>query len=246
MIIVSIFFVLIMKQLHPVQLSILTKLLFAPQLSYSDLKVDETMWGNQFSFHLHQLESFGYIEKSRDMRQLTPTGKEYANRISDESQQIEQTPKVSVLIWCTRDSVDGIEYLIYTRLKHPFYGKQWLFGWKIKYGETVQEAAQRELLEETWYRGVAKLIGVKHYLVYSPDWWTLLEDKYMRLCAIHNPQWEFISCDEGDYQWVSVSQLNKVVTNHFNRDDFDQLIDWIDRSQESLYFSEVKECTSDF
>lgn len=204
------------------------------------------MGGNQFSFHLHQLEELWYVVKLWDRRLLTLEGKEYAGRISDESQKIEKQPKLSVLLWCTRDGVDGLELLVYTRLKHPFYGKQWLFGGKIKYGETIEQSAERELYEETGYIGSAKLIGVKHYLVYSDTNHQLLEDKYMRVCAIHNPSEEFTPCNEGDYQRIKTSELESKITNHFNRDDFEELTYWIFHPHNELYFSQVREVTGDF
>lgn len=235
-----------MKQLHPIQLWVLTKLLFAPQLSYSDIKPSDDIWGNQFSFHLHQLEELWYIIKGESGWQLTLIGKEYANRISDETQKIEKLPKVSVLLWCTRDGVAGLELLIYTRFKHPFYGKQWLFGGKVKYGETIEQAAERELYEETGYVGQATLVGVKHYLVYSATTEQLLEDKYMRVCSVNNPHWEFVPCDEWEYQRIPVSELGTQITNHFNVDDFEELVWWILWSHDSMHFSQVQEYTSDF
>jgi 8-oxo-dGTP pyrophosphatase MutT (NUDIX family) len=62
-----------------------------------------------------------------------------------------------------------------------------LFGGKVKYGETIEQAAERELYEETGYVGQATLVGVKHYLVYSATTEQLLEDKYMRVCSVNNP-----------------------------------------------------------
>jgi hypothetical protein len=49
--------VFLMKQLHPIQLKILKKLLFAPQLKYTELKPEEHIENNQLSFHLNTLIS---------------------------------------------------------------------------------------------------------------------------------------------------------------------------------------------
>jgi hypothetical protein len=87
---------------------------------------------------------------------------------------------------------------------------------------------------------------MKHYLVYSDEDHQLLEDKYMRVCAVHNPSGEFAPCDEGDYQWIKISQLEQTITNHFNRDDFEELTNWIFHPRNELYFSQVKEVTGDF
>lgn len=68
----------------------------------------------------------------------------------------------------------------------------------------------------------------------------------MRVCAVHNPSGVFVPCDEGEYQWISVSQLEQKITNHFNHDDFDELMSWILQPRNELYFSQVREVMGDF
>jgi len=113
-----------MKQLHPLQLKMLKKLLFAPQMKYTELKPEEHIENNQFSFHLNALITMGYIKKIDPYYILTTQGKEYANRMDAGELQIQLQAKVGVLVCATRGQGDSQEYLIYTRKKHPFFGKQ--------------------------------------------------------------------------------------------------------------------------
>ena len=113
-----------MKQLHPIQLKILKKLLFAPQLKYTELKPEEHIENNQFSFHLNTLINIVYIKKVDQYYILTAQGKEYANRMDAGELQIKLQAKTGVLVCATRGQDNKKEYLIYTRKKHPFFGKQ--------------------------------------------------------------------------------------------------------------------------
>ena len=113
-----------MKQLHPIQLKILKKLLFAPQLKYTELKPEEHIENNQLSFHLNTLISIGHIEKVDQHYILTTQGKEYANRMDSGELYVQLQAKTGVLVCATRGQGDAQEYLIYTRKKHPFFGKQ--------------------------------------------------------------------------------------------------------------------------
>jgi hypothetical protein len=115
-----------MKQLHPLQLKMLKKLLFAPQLKYTELKPEEHIENNQLSFHLNTLITMGYIQKIDQHYVLTAQGKEYANRMDSGEHHVQLQAKVGVLVCATRGQGDNIEYLIYTRGKHPFFGKQGL------------------------------------------------------------------------------------------------------------------------
>ena len=113
-----------MKQLHPIQLKILKKLLFAPQLKYTELKPEEHIENNQLSFHLNTLITMGHIEKVDQHYILTAQGKEYSNRMDSGELHVQLQAKTGVLVCATRGQGDAQEYLIYTRKKHPFFGKQ--------------------------------------------------------------------------------------------------------------------------
>ena len=205
-----------MKQLHGIQLQILKKLLFSNGLRYSRLKPDPEMENNQLDFHLDRLIGGGYIAKGKNDYSLTSFGKEYANRMDTEEVVIAKQSKVGVLICCTRKMGGQLQYLIYTRLKQPFFGCQGFMSGKVRYGEKVIETAKRELKEETGLNGNSQIVAIKHFLVFDKSTKELVEDKFMFLCKVDNPRGDLVAENgEGKYEWVNEKDLKSYVTNHF-------------------------------
>lgn len=204
-----------MKQLHEIQLAILKKLLFAERLRFSEMKPDAEMENNQFTWHLDQIVEAGYVRKDGIGYRLTDRGKEYANQMDTEQKKIMRQAKLGVMICCVRGEEKDKEYLIYTRLKHPFFGCQGFPTGKIGYGEQVMETAKRELEEETGLIGEPTLITIRHYRVFRKQTGELVEDKFLFLCAFSNPRGALQPSDEGEYAWVKESEFAKYVTNPF-------------------------------
>lgn len=204
-----------MKQLHNIQLEILKQLLFAPSLRYAKLKPNPEMENNQFDFHLNQLIDGGYIVKKEKGYCLTNFGKEYANRMDTEQTIIAKQSKISAWVCCVRTIGGNKQYLIYTRLKQPFYGCQGFMSGKVAYGEKVLEAAKRELKEETGLEGTAQIVSIKHFLVFDKQTNDLVEDKFMFLCLVKEPKGKLKPNNEGNYEWVDENKLKQYVTNHF-------------------------------
>lgn len=204
-----------MRQLHETQLQILKKLLFAAELRYAQIKPDPEMENNQFDFHLDQLVDGGYIAKKEKGYSLTNFGKEYANRMDTEEVLIAKQSKISAWVCCIREEKERKQYLIYTRLKQPFYGCQGFMSGKVKYGEKIIDAAKRELREETGLEGEPKIVNAKHFLVYDKETNGLVEDKFMYLCVVRNPTGELRPHVEGLYRWVDELDVKKFITNPF-------------------------------
>lgn len=200
--------------MHAIQLGILHKLLFSPSLPYSKLKPSSQMENNQFDFHLDQVMKAGYIAKQGRVYILTDQGKEYANMIDRDAQSVTKQAKISMAV-CPRRIVDGKkQFLIYTRLKHPFYKCQGFLSGKVGYGEAVIDAVKRELKEETNLEGEPVITSIRHYRVYNQDA-MLLEDKFMFFCVVDNPRGDLIESEEGMYEWIDEENLFSYVTNHF-------------------------------
>ncbi len=203
------------NDLHPLQMDILNKLLFHPKSRYTDLRPNADVENNKLNFHLNQLQDLGLITKLDDRYDLTASGKEFAGRIDTDNLIIQKQAKISVSICCVREAGNAKEYLIYTRLKQPFYGCQGFISGKVSYGETVETTAHRELQEETGLLGEAKIAVLKHYHVFDQTSRELLEDTFRFFCLIENPTGELHQSDEGKYEWVKRADLPKYVTNHF-------------------------------
>lgn len=136
-------------QLHYLQTEILKKLSFSPKLKFNQLLI-ENLESVHMNYHLKRLMSYGLVMKDKEYYLLTELGKDYTNRLDDVVKDIERQPKTSILIIGVRENKQGeIEFLLTKRLKHPFFGKIAELTGKIRFGETFEEAAKRELFEET-------------------------------------------------------------------------------------------------
>lgn len=204
-----------MPELHPIQIQILKKLLFNPKLRYTDLRPSEEIENNKLNFHLNQLQEQGFITKDSQFYSLTNSGKEFAGRLDTQNLQVKKQAKISASICPVRNTGKETEYLIYTRLKAPFYGCQGFMSGKVDYGEHVSVGAARELFEETNLKGEVRIVALKHYKVFDKTSKALLEDKFMFFCIVENPTGELIPSDEGKYEWVAESKLKDYITNHF-------------------------------
>jgi 8-oxo-dGTP pyrophosphatase MutT (NUDIX family) len=237
-----------MNQLHRLQLEILKKLVFAPNLRYSDLKPQDIIENNQLDFHLNRLIEMGFVKKDEHKYSLTDAGKEYTTRLDTDDVTIIKQAKLSAWIGCIRTIGDKREFLIYTRLKHPFYGCQGFGGGRIKFGEKIIEAAKREFKEETGLIGEPIIVKVIHYRVFDKKTNQLLEDKLMFLNKIENPKGKLISTnEEGKYEWVKEENLYKYVTNHFeNMDAFRAQVDAIRNFNSNVSIEEIDHWSSKF
>lgn len=203
-----------MNKLHSIQNQILKKLMFATSLRYTEMKPDKDMENNQFQFHLDQLIKNEFIVKENSTYKLANKGKQYIKKMDDVPGQIIKQAHLSVRIVCTREIQNEKEYLFYTRLKHPYYGCQGFPAGKLEHGEKLEEAAKRELLEETGLNGHAKLAAITHYLDLDKNGECLI-DKIMFLFIVKNPEGKLEGSHEGKYEWVNESDIKKAITKPF-------------------------------
>lgn len=232
---------------HETQIGILNKLLFAEKLRYKDLKFDENVENNTFQFHLNKVIEIGFIEKIGSYYSLTKEGKKFANHIVTEKNQLIKPRKISVHLYCIRGEEDAQECLIYTRKKHPFYGKQGFPAGKVDQGEIFSNAASRELLEETNLSGNPILFNIFHILVKDAKSKELLDDKLFLDFFILNPTGKLKGSNEGEYTWVPVVSLKEHIKNPF--DDVEIYLKAIYRIKNykgTISFDEKEHFTEDF
>jgi DNA-binding HxlR family transcriptional regulator len=191
--------------IHDAQAVILRELLFHQDVGFAKLQKLTGMTSDHFNFHLQKLIELKLIEKiSRGKYSLTPRGKEYANKLDTDNNTIERQPKAAVILSIERDSKNGKEYLFQERLKQPYYGFYGFPTGKIRWGETVLQTAERELMEETGLRADCNIAGVYHELVYQKETGEQLEDKLFFVVSCKKVSGKLIKEFEGGRnQWMT-------------------------------------------
>ena len=96
---------------------------------------------------------------------------------------IERQPKVAVLLVVERynPKTHMAEYLLQKRLKHPYFGFWGAPTGTVRWGETLLDAAARELKEETGLTGVFEYRGIYHERVRRQATGEIIEDKLFQL-----------------------------------------------------------------
>lgn len=148
-------------EMHLIQKHILRLLTKSKGMRYRDLKPPRVE-GNQFSYHLKTLLSRGYIKRTHHTYTLTTKGIHHATQVNLDHFFVRIQPKVVTLIVCK--NADGA-YLMYTRGKQPFLGKVGFPYGKVHLGESVQDAAERELREKTGISARMNQKGIVYLLV---------------------------------------------------------------------------------
>jgi 8-oxo-dGTP pyrophosphatase MutT (NUDIX family) len=192
------------SSIHKAQTIILRELLFIPAAKFTVLQKATSLESDHVKFHLARLVDLGYISKSDSGYTLTIKGKEYANKLDTDKNEIERQPKSAVIL--VIENKEG-HFLFQERIKHPYYGFWGFPGGKIRWGETILQAGARELYEETGL--VASLIykGVYHEHVVSEDG-TIIEDKIFHIIHADSPKGTLIESFEGGHnEWSSYENI---------------------------------------
>ena len=190
---------------HATQMAMLKQLLLSRQAAFAELQKAANVTSDYANFHLKQLVSNGYAKKAESGRYtLTAAGKEYANRMDTDNKLLEKQAKLAA--WIVVDDGNG-RFLAQRRLKQPYYGFWGRVGGKIRWGETVLEAAARELKEETGLSADLEFKGIYHKMDYRQDG-QMLEDKYFYLVHATNPKGKLTARFEGgENHWLTDDEL---------------------------------------
>lgn len=193
--------------IHQTQIDILRELLFAPDASYADLQKVTGLESDHFKFHIARLVELGYVERlARGRYSLSAKGKEYANKLDTDERTIERQPKSAVILVIQQAD----HYLLQERLKHPYFGYYGFPGGKIRWGETIIQAAERELLEETGLTAELTYRGVYHEHVRSDEDGDIIEDKIFHVVYGSEPTNEMIEDFEGGRNvWMTLDGIAK-------------------------------------
>lgn len=193
--------------MHSAQVAILHVLLFRPSATFAELQKESKLTSDHFNFHLKQMIEQRLVHKGQDGYTLTTAGKEYANRFDTDERIVERQPKVAVLLVIEESG----KWLCQQRLKQPFYGFWGRPTGKIRYGETILEAAARELMEETGLTADLRCTGVYHKMDYATEGGELLEDKIFFAIYGKNVQGDFIEEFEGGRNaWLTLEEIKNL------------------------------------
>lgn len=198
-------------KVHDAQMVILRELLFHPSVGFAKLQKITGMSSDHFNFHLQKLVELKLVEKvSRGTYSLTPRGKEYANKLDTDNHTIERQPKTAVILAVERVKDGKKEYLFQERLKQPYYGFWGFATGKVRWGETITQTAERELMEETGLTADHRVAGVYHELVYQQETGEQLEDKIFFVVHCTNTKGKLVEEFEGGRNsWMSREQALK-------------------------------------
>lgn len=194
-------------KIHDAQTAILRELLFTQAAGYTILQKPTGLTSDHFSFHITRLVEIGYVEKlSRGKYKLTPRGKEYANKLDTDANTIERQPKSAVILAIEKNG----KYLFQERLKHPYYGFWGFPSGKIRWGETILQAAARELNEETGLSASHMYKGVYHEQVFQAETGEQLEDKIFHVIHCTSVKGNLVEQFEGGRNaWMSLAEAAK-------------------------------------
>ena len=155
-----------MEQFHIYQKQILKSLMYKSSLRFNELMIPE-LSSKHFNYHLKKLIEGGYVTNKNRQYILTDEGKELVGRMDEMEMDLEKQSKVSVAIFVQRGVGENEEYLVNKRLKEPYKNLVGGFTGKIRFSETFEQGARRELFEETGLTGDFEFIDVYHKLAYK-------------------------------------------------------------------------------
>lgn len=212
---------------HPAQVLILRHLLFTPQSAFARVQKATDLTSDHFNFHIKKLIEEGYVEKTGREYKLTHRGKEYANRMDTDENEIEKQPKVSVALIVERKNAKGErEFLFQQRKKNPYFDFWGRVGGKVRWGESVIEAANRELLEETGLQAKFEYKLLYHKRDFSKSTGKLLEDKLFLCMHATEYSGELIESFEGGVnRWMTEELFHAKPKRFTSADEFMKLID---------------------
>ncbi len=212
---------------HVAQAAILRHLLFSPEANFAQIQKTTDLTSDHFNFHIKKLIDEGYVEKTSRSYRLSTKGKEYANRMDTDENAIERQPKVSVAITLERRSPQGErEFLFQQRKKNPYYDFWGRVGGKVRWGETIIEAAKRELKEETGLDAAFEYRLLYHKRDFDKKSGRLLEDKIFLCVYATDYSGDLVEEFEGGVnRWMTDAEFHRQPKRFVSVDDFMDLID---------------------
>lgn len=228
---------------HEAQIAIIRHLLFRPHATFAELQKATELTSDHFTFHVRKLTEVGYVEKDGSKYALTPKGKEFANRMDTDENVIEKQPKISIAITLERRNTRGErEFLFQQRKKNPYFDFWGRVGGKIRWGESILEAAQRELKEETGLEADMEYKLLYHKRDFNKADGELLEDKIFLCVYGTNYRGELVEeFEAGVNKWMTVEEFHRQDKRFTSVDDFTRLMEAGETFAEREYYYDKSE-----
>ena len=213
----------LVDHLNPIQLKILSTLLFRPGARFRDLNTD-SLGTDHFSYHLRSCVDLGLVEKDGQTYTLTSKGKMLAGKIDTTTHKIEKQPKVSVILIAHKVINGQKKFLVQQRTKEPYFGYWGCIAGKVKFGETLFETAGRELQEEAGVSAKFRFCYEIHEMVYAKASREQLEDKFFHIIECYALDGEIAKkTPEGANLFVTEAEFRQLKPKYHNEDD---LLTW--------------------
>ena len=195
-------------KLHEFQLELMKKLAVADELRFNQLLISG-LESEHMNYHLKKLLDLELVMKERNNYRLTDKGKDYTNLMDDDVELIEKQPKTSVLLHIVRTTeTDEVEHLLSKRLRQPYLGKIGRLTGKVKFGETLEQAAHREMYEETGLQADRMVLEEIYHKMRHRDDGSFVQDVLFYRFFIINPTGNFIAMTPHQENiWVKTSDV---------------------------------------
>lgn len=175
------------NKVHRTQTMILGTLRRVTRARYSELLKPTELEGDRFKYHLQTLVRKRLVQKDADgLYELTAEGKEFANRLNEQTGYEIAGPKASLLLLVRSQRQGVTQYLAHQRKREPFYDFWGIASAPVVRGVPLAEAAAREVLKQTGIVTEFTVIGAQR-LIDTLANGTVLEDKLFSLLVADVP-----------------------------------------------------------
>lgn len=191
-----------------IQRHILGKLLTVKSARYCDLRPLRTP-NDLFNYHLRELVKKHLVRKvTSGEYALTEFGAHYITEREPLGHKGNKKSwfKSCVLTLCIKKTKRGIKILQQVRHIQPNYGKKEVMGGLIRRKETVLDAAERKLKEETGLTGNFTFVGCARRIIINVDYDS---DILYHFAVCASPKGTLIETVFGTNSWVPIDEAIK-------------------------------------
>lgn len=226
-----------MIELYPAQKKILIKLISLPKPRFSQLRSDD-MENDLLNYHIKFLVKKGYVIKEHNLYSLTNKGTKYVSNLEVDG-GIDQLFKVSVALFL----FDGDKILVQKRRRKPFLNCIATIAGKVKWGESIEDAAKRKLFQESGLIADFKFIGVlrKTRILSNKE---IVEDTIYHTCYSNKYEGELVKKNmHGENFWLEFPEAMKVFKSNpdLGRYDIKVIRNLMKKDFSTYYFHQKKQ-----